>query len=444
MERIILLALLLTGPAWAGICEERITILDKELSKCWAKEYAGLDLVRDLVKRDRENTSKPKSQVAVFDLGFERDHISLTEEIEVPPQMNGRRTMRAHHGTSVVNLLTGPEEMRMTDEVSLIGLGGISHAFQYNYFFKNFEETGRLPKIISNSLGWNDPKISEVVERAYQRNVLWLLAAGNGFPRPVKELEISSKALLIGSFAPNGLTSYETQIDKRMLILAPANKELLTLNGYGEPHLFGATSGATPVVAATLTNITFYLPEITREQVWILLRKSGQLSTENKIGLKDHPPLLNAYKAVRVAKKISNECENESDEEACIDQLLNDSTTYQIQDLDMDYGTEEKNLRARALLGDRMSTESLIKKYENMKLYWNSEYFRFLLREKISLPKLEAWTREAIDEGLYEYNSFRYFPLYSQETRDYAEMATTISDHHKKTYLNLIREDLGN
>ncbi|CAN0073511.1 unnamed protein product, partial [Chrysoparadoxa australica] len=247
-------------------------ILNKKLSPFWAKEYAGLDLVKDLIEQDRIGRFSDRENIpfAVFDLGFEKDHISLSEgflDLIVPPQMNGRRTMRANHGTSVLNLLTGPETIRATDVGTLVGLGGIAHAFQYKYYLQEMEKRGVNPKVISNSLGWNSDSIPDLVKSASEKGTLWFLAAGNFFPEPVSELEKNSEAMLVGSFAYNGLTSYEAQIDPKMVVLAPANKELLTIDGEGKIYNFGASSGATPLVSATAINISFYLPNLKRAQM---------------------------------------------------------------------------------------------------------------------------------------------------------------------------------
>lgn len=419
----------------------RHKILGKDLSPFWAKEYIGMDLIADIMEQDKEQLSELNSVAfAVFDLGFEKDHITLSDgftDITIPPQMNGRRTMRANHGTSVLSLLTGPEELRMENNGTLVGLAGIQFPGQYHYAFKNMEDRGVFPKVVSNSLGWNSERIPELVREVSLKGNLWVLAAGNSFPDPVKKLERDSLALLVGSFAPNGLTSYEAQIHENMVILAPANKELLTLDGYGKTHSFGASSGATPIVAATLINMSFYLPSLTREQAIRILKRTGWSSIENKLGFKNLPPLLNSFKAILMARSIFLEC---GADELCINEKV---TKESIKvDLKFEWATEEKNLRAQALLKGGDDLLNLANYYDSQGLYWNAEFFKFLFQEKISLSKVETWTKEAIDEGLYEFNSFRYFPYYSKETKSYLKESSKIKDHHKGIYLGLKKEDI--
>ena len=422
------------------------TILGKNLSAFWAKEYTGLDLVMDMIDRDRlifpELTNR-KIPYAIFDLGFEKDHITLSpgHDIFVPPQMNGRRTMRAHHGTSVANILSGPKNIRMTNVGELVGLGGIAHAFQYQYFYKKMQERGFLPKIVSNSLGWKSEKIVELVKKAEQEDeVIWLLAAGNAFPEPVRPLERDSRALLVGSFAPNGLTSYEAQIHEKMAILAPANNELYTIDGRGNLHKFGASSGATPIVAATLINVAFYLPKISRDQAKTLLRKTGWSSAEVKMGHANFPPLLNSFKATVIARNIFLKCRTNL---VCIDQQIKDPLTYlSAKKNDLKFKDSERQLRSQALMGEEHARKKLVALYKKKQLFWNAEYFNFISTQTLELEKMEALSLEAISHALFEFNSYRYIPLYSKEFRDHLNQSDRIKEAHKKKYLELSRENL--
>lgn len=434
-----LLALLKSASAY-----EEHTILDKKLSPFWAKEYAGLDLVQDLIQQDQRGYFSNQGTIAfaVFDLGFEKDHITLSEgflDLPVPPQMNGRRTMRANHGTSVLNLLTGPETIRATDVGTLVGLGGIAHAFQYRYYLQDMEKRGVTPKVISNSLGWNSETIPELVKSVSDMGTLWFLAAGNSFPDPVSELEKNSEAMLVGSFAYNGLTSYEAQIDPKMIVLAPANKELLTIDGQGKVYNFGASSGATPLVSATAINIAFYLPKIKRNQMIKILKRTSWPSVENKLGHHNLPGLLNSFKAVLVARGIALKC---GEDEECIKKEVDEDLTYQNVSLGIEWSDREKQLRANSLMRNSESTKELINHYLSLGLEWNAEYFKFLGEKLFNIDKAEKWTQLAMKEGLFEFNSYRYFPLYSGDILEALKESPMINEYQKEMYLKLTKDNL--
>lgn len=437
--------LFIVFPSWTlAFGSDPHIILNKKLSPFWAKEYAGLDLVKDLIEQDRIGRFSDRENIsfAVFDLGFEKDHISLSEgflDLIVPPQMNGRRTMRANHGTSVLNLLTGPETIRATDVGTLVGLGGIAHAFQYKYYLQEMEKRGVNPKVISNSLGWNSESIPDLVKSASEKGTLWFLAAGNSFPEPVSELEKNSEAMLVGSFAYNGLTSYEAQIDPKMVVLAPANKELLTIDGQGKIYNFGASSGATPLVSATAINISFYLPNLKRAQMVKILKSTSWPSVENKLGHGDLPGLLNSFKAVLVARNIALKCEDNGE---CIDKEIHSEEAYEVVQLDTEWNEKEKQLRALSLIGNVESTRELIHYYRSIGLEWNAEYFIFLGEKTFITEKAERWTRQAMDEGLFEFNSYRYFPLYSETLKNTLKESTMVKEYHKDMYLKLTKENL--
>ena len=125
---IILLFIVAQSQSLALDCSQSLphsSILGRSLSPLWAQEYIGADLVLEELK----NHDRDKVKTAVFDLGFESDYINLNSEIDVPFQVNGRRRMRAHHGTSVVNILNGP--FGITTEMDLISLGRINFKFLY-------------------------------------------------------------------------------------------------------------------------------------------------------------------------------------------------------------------------------------------------------------------------------------------------------------------------
>ncbi len=431
-------------------------ILDEKVTRLWAQEYIGSDLVREeLEEWNQQFNHTLKVPLSIVDLGFEKDHITLTEEIPVPRQMNGKRFMRANHGTSVANLLTGPSEYRVSDQVSLMNLTRVNFQGMYGSMWRRFERNNRFPKVITNSLGWSDPKIPEIVEKADQQNILWFLAAGNDYPTPVRILEKESKAIMIGSFAPSGLTSYETQNDAKLVVLAPANEELATINGYGKEHLFGATSGATPLVAGTVINILSFLPSLNRDQTIHLIKKTAFKSVENKLGLTEMPGLLNGYKLFRVAKRIYEECHEDLE---CIQEKIYLESTYQFKNeqevvicetiKNLAPSEEEKkqltlkDMRRLSFLGSIDQMRELSCAYKYLGYEKNSEYFAFLAEEQAPLREMERKANLAHDKALYQISYYRYGPYYSDEYELHIK-ASEMNEHHKLLLLDLKKEHLS-
>jgi len=433
----------------ASLCREDLqapTVLNELATPLWAQEYIGVDLIKaELNKMDDKSLIK----AAVFDLGFEADYISLNRALEVPPQMNGRRTMRAHHGTSVVNILNGPEGI--TQMMDLMSLRAITYQSFYAYSFRHYEQNQSYPKVISNSLGWSKESIRETVELAHSKDILWFLAAGNDYPNPVRELEINSKALMVGSFSPSGLTSLESQNHPDLLILAPANAELWTINGSGEPHLFGATSGATPMVAGTVINILSLVPTLKREDIKSLLQLSSFKSAENKLGKQNYPGLLNGFKAFSVAKKVKEICSHEEDKSQCHSRELKDISNYQfktrlqvtcddILNSSCD-GAKRKELinrvRTKAFLGNKDAMKVLNCGYKGLGFLKNAEYFKFLSEDVLPIETMKEKAQSALNQDIYQISYYRYLSQYGEDFIQFIKDHPLLSEYRKNELLKL-------
>jgi len=425
------------------------TFGEKKLTPQWSQEYIGSDLIQEELK----DLNLSKINFAIFDLGFEQEYVTLTEPIKVPIQMNGIRKMKGNHGTSVASVVNGPYPYGNTEQIDLINLSAIYYPNSYTFAFRKFEKEERHPKVISNSLGWNDEQIKELVNEASKKNILWFLAAGNKWPEPVSDIEISSKALLIGSFAPNGLTSFESQLHKDMLVLAPANHELLAIDGDGNRTLFGSTSGATPIVAATVANIAALWPEIDRENIFKLIQMTAFPSAENKLGQKELPGILNAYKAFKVAQGILSYCRgtNKKKMGECFNESLN-NPYFHYFDIDLiscDQFSEThpdfqldilKKMRKRALLGVADQDRELACAYDYLGFTKNAEFFKFRAANKISMDDYLEEAKKAIKLGVFEISFYKYLKYMDQEAiKESINTSSEITDFRKEELLDFLK-----
>ncbi|EPZ49906.1 peptidase, S8/S53 domain protein [Bacteriovorax sp. BAL6_X] len=418
-------------------------ILGKKLTPFWAQEYIGADLIKDELKKIQ---NLKKIDVAVIDIGFEKDHINLTEDIEVPPQLNGRRRMIGDHGTSVVNIFNGP--YGITDQLNLMSLGRVNYNFLYSYYWDTYVESNRIPRIISNSVGWSDNQdIADIANEAFEKDVLWFLASGNGHPEEeTSKVERESKALLIGSFSPSGLTSSDTQNHESLLVLAPANNELATIDGRGRHSLFGATSGATPMVAASVTNVLSFLPKLKHHHVIALIKKTAFKSVENKLGNERMPGLFNGYKFFKVAQRVAKQCPNQ--DKTCLDQVIKDREIYQFtktkvisckkfkMTATVDQDETLKAMRTSAFLGNNEQARELACAYDYIGFEKNAQYFRFITSDKLDLKAMEESAMKAIDEEIYGISYYRYRSHYSDKYNTYIKEHKKIGPYFKESLLS--------
>ena len=431
----------------------RPQVLEENLSPLWAQEYIGSDLIREELAQYETSMV----DLAVIDLGFEEEHITLSEgfeNIDVPFQRNGNRRMRANHGTSVVNLLTGPSNLRVTDSARLIDLTAASFSGMYSYAYRRYEKNNHYPKVISNSLGWSDERIPDVVAEMEKKGTLWFLAAGNSFPDPVKKLEIESQAMLVGSFSPSGLTSYEAQNHANLFILAPADTSLQTINGYGELHMFGASSGATPLVAGTVINLLALRPQLNKDQIKTLIQNTAFPSAENKLNLKDMPGLLNGYKAFKVLERLHNRC---GESEECFANELKRASNF---DFTFDSSSHNqhncfrfmesseskrevllKELRRLSFLGSKFHQMETACAYRTLGLLKNAEFFDFISNKKLNLEHMEDQAKRAHDEAIYQISYYRYGPYYSKQYLKHLE-DSPMKEYHKKMLKKLEKKHI--
>ena len=389
-----------------------VKILGKRLTPLWAQEYIGADLI----KEELATLDTQKIDVAIFDLGFEEEHINLTEEIEVPEQLNGHRKVTAHHGTAVVNIFNGP--FGITEQMNLMSLVRVYYESSYRSFWNKYLEQERIPKVVSNSVGWRSDEVPEVVEKAYRRGTLWFLASGNDHPQEVRKRERESKAILIGSFAPSGLTTMDTQLHESLLALAPANEELAAIDGNGETFFFGATSGATPMVAATVVNIASILPTLTREQLFKIVKKTNFPSAENKLGQTEMPGLFNGYKAFKVARRLVQLCPDKS--ASCVDQQLNDETIFEFEvnrviachEIIFKSKSKQdellKEMRRGAFLGSKQQAKNLSCAYKLLGFPKNAEYFEFITDDTLDFAVIKKSASKGIKSGVRSLSYYRY------------------------------------
>ncbi|CBW27405.1 putative peptidase [Halobacteriovorax marinus SJ] len=444
MIKLLIPALILSSVVQASECKlvdnnsiEPNTILGKKLSVFWSNEYTGADLVK---KELRTINWKKRVKVSVYDSGFEKDFINLNEDTLVEASyMRRNRRLTAHHGTSVTNIINGNESYGVSELVDYLGLRNVKFASTYNQEFRRYEELDTYPKIISNSYGWSNTKsIQELSFKAKERDILWFLAAGNDHPNKISNIEQDSGAILIGSYAPSGLQSSFSQVSNKVVTLAGGDDYQASIDGKGVHTNFGGTSGATPLVAASIANIAALIPNITYEQVVELIRATNLTSFEQNNRLQFKPGLFNAYKAFHVAKKIAKKCHYhiDSNDTLCVTSELKNrenfnfahlideaplATTILSKDLSCENRKQDLEiLRGHALLIDSpILWERLESVYTNLSYTKNAEFYgnlktRFELT-RIQIRQMEIAAINALKEEKFFESYFRYQGFYTEK-----------------------------
>lgn len=440
LKRAILISFFISATTYASNCSlvenqgiEPNTILGKKLSVFWSQEYSGADLVKkDLSELNLEK----KVLVTIFDSGFEEEFIKTSSRTVVDSAyMRRSRRVTAHHGTSIANIINGDGLYGVSNNVEFLGLRNVKVSYTYKREFERYEKNGVYPKIISNSYGWSNTElIKNLSLKASDNGILWFLASGNDFPKPISEVENSSGAILIGSHSPSGLQSLTSQVSENVITLAGGDDYQASIDGKGSHTNFGGTSGATPIVAGSAANIASLLPSISKSQFIKLIKKTNLTSFEVNNRLDYAPGLFNAYKAFRVARNIALKCIGQN-ENSCVTSELDNPLNYTFDELiaasplTEDILNKERECSARKrdleslrknslLIDSPILWERLESIYKVLGYHKNSEFYgnlktRFELT-RIQIMQMEIGALDSIKNEQFFSPYFRYQEFFSE------------------------------
>ena len=129
-----------------------------------------------------------------------------------------------------------------------------------------------------------------------------------------KHLSEGIDAIIVGSFNFDGLVSSFSQEGKEVEILAPSDKHISSVDKEGNYRKFGGTSGATPLVTASLAGFEWLSGwHPTAQQAKMILKKTAIPTIYSQQGSqkRNGEGLVNAYKLGQVALLLKDRCHQE-------------------------------------------------------------------------------------------------------------------------------------
>ncbi|MFS4461003.1 S8/S53 family peptidase [Bdellovibrio sp. HCB2-146] len=401
------------------------------LTPFWSQEYIGADLVK---KEMQKLTDLKTIPFAVYDIGFEQNFVRHSPQLVVDRAMNGSRFIKAHHGTSVANLINGPGMMSVSEVVDFVQLRRVSPAL---FYFGAVEDMLKLPvrpMIISNSMGWSSPEVKSLAQKVDQEGIIWVMASGNDHPQAIVEHERTAPVISVGSSSPRGLQTISSQESDQLDVLAPADEYQASIDGNGQVILFGETSGATPLVSGSIANIKALLPSLTRKQVEKLIKRTAYQSLHRFYSKTNKAGLFNAYKMFHVALRLKNIC---GESNACLEQEIGTKKNYLFSEEVLSAKTsnicetseslsqqEMETLRKNVLLATNPapSAKLLSCAYRNEKYLINADYYEnlaFIYTNPASLQKkIRQQAIEAVEKGYNESAALRDAELLDESYQD--------------------------
>ena len=285
-----------------------------DLTPYWAQEYVGSDLARKFIQEYSGNL--PESiGFALIDAIMKDHHTAVSNlvnhESMIGASQRGKKLVSDIFPSELAaEWKTDGEEpafVRVLDQLSDLG-----------------------PGVVNVSRGIDDTPAIRQGLSLLSRTALICVSAGNDYPEQMETIFNKNDNLIaVGSSSPVGLISYFSQEGNAVTVLAPAGSFALSFRAeYGNTPAyvaFGGTSAATPEVCGSLINAKLFLGNLTTQNAKQLLRKTSTPLFHNVMGdRKNGAGMLNHYKLVRVAARLSERGIDGAKSEAFADEKIYD------------------------------------------------------------------------------------------------------------------------
>lgn len=272
---------------------------DKRLSKYWAQEFTGADLVRE--ELSSWNLEIPKDLIGVWD---------------VKPRGVGS------HGERVSHLIMGPYPSALIPSESVVRYQDVEYerdimepADKFEKLFRDCLNRSSCPEFLNNSISWlKSDEIKSVVTKMAEKGILVVTSAGNArgmVESGKRDLARRDQIVLVGNTNIYGFPAKYTDSAPEVTVSAPSDNCLTTHDYEGNLRNFSGTSGSAPQVLASLASFRLVAGiKVDGELARLLLQSTAMkiLPQPNNIGAGS----LNAYKIFELAKYVKRRCSGRS------------------------------------------------------------------------------------------------------------------------------------
>jgi len=294
-----------------------------KLSPYWAQELIGADLAKTFVAAQNEIK---EVRVAVQDQTINFD---LLPQSRMEPGVAARFSVEqkaimlsSHtHATAVINLILGDGPFGVSESSRIVAFhkvdadpDGRSRLPIDNRLLaiESYAQTRPQLLNISTSVG-NETDDSRAFARLSQKTIL-VAATGND-STPLEPALKNFPGILVGNLSPVGVTERGSRSGPEVTIVAPSSTFLLSKfnddpskqsEGGSNIRPFGGTSGAAPLVTGALANGISIIGDMTLAEAKRILCGSAIPILSTSESSVDGCGMVNAYKLVRVAKRLKD------------------------------------------------------------------------------------------------------------------------------------------
>ena len=299
------------------LTEERVIGLDA----FWAQEYVGADLLRKRLEEAEGIKEATSDLVQIWD-GNNNRHGEYASNIIAGPFPSA--------------VIPQPNPIDVTEASKITGANAYEYLYRYDYeyLYKQCRREGNCPHYISNSMNWGSYITKEVFYTMNRREGTTISTSAGDTNRYLSKLkgglEQLNRLIVVTNIDPLGNPSRLSNYSINTTISAPADDMIRSYDLRGNPHNFGGSSGALPLVKGTFISFTLITdyPLNTKQQKHLLKKTAihfPNLPSSNSMGY----GILNAYKIGEVGFKLNEICQNESKYNQCISSHINFDSTYE-------------------------------------------------------------------------------------------------------------------
>ena len=302
-----------------------------QLTRFWAQEAVFAPEAREMLQdMELQGFRFNPSEIGVVDSdffqeGMQKTSIDAAVLSNCPCWASGGGI--GSHGTEVSNLITGESPIGVSSKGKITMLGDSKD------FFSSHHKISNLPPVINASISLGVlTSDSDAVKGANKlldngivapprplsthikspnklfTKTIFVFSVGNSFPKQAEAAikEFGEKMIVMGSLDPSGFVSKFSQSHQHVVVLAPSDNFITTRRGAdGTFKKFGGTSGAAPLVSGAIADLRSILPDLTRDEVAIIIAKTATRTSINIVSNLNGAGTLNQYKMLRVGQRLS-------------------------------------------------------------------------------------------------------------------------------------------
>ena len=206
----------------------------------------------------------------------------------------------------------------------------------------HYEEYEVSPGVWDYKLDENGNKIERTYTSRFIKELLKALSppsvivvsSGNARNQPIYPAKVQGSkeydAILVGNMHPVGKRNMDSQGGEELHIMAPSSWYLTSVDKEGDYRRFGGTSGAAPLVTASLAGFELASGyQLSAAESKLLLEKTAIPTISSKQQPRKHGAgLLNTFKMVKVGKRLKKLC---GEDRSCFETKLADPAAYDFE-----------------------------------------------------------------------------------------------------------------